>query len=481
MSGELNFEAMPFEAYETVAPEADFEFDQEFTGPEHCAIGNLAAAGEQTPEGIAYGERGERLSFGEVVALAGDYFGDLRDMFVLARTPNGRAQIAWARWDALLLPEKQKPRVPKEKEVKAAVLQKKYLLASRNLSHFSAGGTAWETYLYWHRQAIILAFLASKKAWQGALLYEAFADHFLTDMFSAGHVRMPRAAIRAWYQQQMPGSIDRFIRYMAKFIYDQFDVPFPVNLAPDKIKKEMEKSIRKLGGEAVNTFSLGDIVSLALHDFDGHGLRVVSDVNPVGRRVRGGYRWCAVGDSHLGHLTPVLPKTIQSAYRTCAASDHSKAADTTKSMAVAAVKLKRFRDAGRKSPILRSVDPWVPPKIVKQILGDPAIFAAKAFVPREDRAPGANIPLPGTGGGASPLEWRWGQLGNAAYQMIDVTVKQTIANELGNRLRDLPDSISAALGLVKFEGLRAAFGSFVNHLRAKGIQALEMAVRQKAR
>jgi hypothetical protein len=33
-----------------------------------------------------------------------------------------------------------------------------------------------------------------------AYLYEAFGDHFLTDSFSAGHIRTPRSDIVAWYE-----------------------------------------------------------------------------------------------------------------------------------------------------------------------------------------------------------------------------------------------------------------------------------------
>jgi hypothetical protein len=106
-------------------------------------------------------------------------------------------------------------------------------------------------------------------------------------------------------------------------------------------------------------------------------------------------------------------------------------------------------------------------------------FAAKAFIPVEDRTPGANIPLPGAGGGPSPLEWRWGQLGEVAHRAIDVAVKQRMADELFKRLRDVPEPTEAA-GL-RIWGARHAFRLFIEHLRAEGIRALELAVEQKSR
>ena len=35
--------------------------------------------------------------------------------------------------------------------------------------------------------------------WRRALSKEAFADHFLTDLFSSGHVRTPRSEMQQWY------------------------------------------------------------------------------------------------------------------------------------------------------------------------------------------------------------------------------------------------------------------------------------------
>ena len=441
---------------------------QHFIGSEHRDIGDLASRREQTT--IVYGNPGKPLSFGEVVALAGDYFETYYDMQSLARTRSGRDKIAWARWDALNLKGHELEPKLREDE-KKEVITKYYRLAALNTSHFSAGGEAWSTYVLWHSRALVDAFDAGQQAnnqiWRRALTKEAFGDHFLTDMFSAGHVRTPRAAIREWHERNMPDSTDRFLRYLAKFMFDRLDES--EQLPPLAwwfswiTKGTIKQRVVKLGGEAVRTFSLGDIVSLALHDLDNRGLQVVSEVDPDGKKIPGGYRWTAVGDSHLGS---------------------SAAGATTKRMATAAVitslrDLERVRGigrklAGRRLSLSQRTD------AIKQALGTP-LFGATPFVPKEDRTAGKNVPLPGTTSGASPLEWRWGRLGNKTYQEVDVTIKRRIADELFKRLRDVPDPVVATALKIRVRGTRHAFRLFIDHLRAEGIRALEKAVGKKAR
>jgi hypothetical protein len=435
---------------------------EDFIGTEHRDIGDLAVG--QQPTTIAYGETGQRLSFGEVIALAGDYFGTYEEMRDLARTREGRSKIAWARWKALDLPKNAEPNVANK--IKDSVRERYYVLASNNVSHFSAGGTAWNTYVSWHSKAIADAFRAgeegSEAQWRQALTKEAFGNHFLTDSFSAGHVRTPRAELRAWYGQNFPGSTERFIRYMAKFMYDNLNkrqrIPPLAWWLSWMTKSAIGQRIKKLGGEAVRSFSLGDIVSLALHDLDNRGLKVVSAVNPYGNKIQGGYRWVAVGDSHL--------RTMKGA--------------ATKLMVVNAVKsslkeLERVRDAGRAAKG-RKLSGSQRSDTVKKAIGGP--FAAGAFVPKEDRTAGANIPLPGTGG-TSPLEWHWGRLGSVAYHEVNITVKKSIADELFSRMRDIPDIVKQSG--VQVHGIHEAFRAFIEHLRAKGIGVLEAAVEKKAR
>lgn len=61
-----------------------------FGSAEHNAIGADASAGAGTD--IELGD-GERLTYGEMVALAGDFFASLGQMRALATTPQGQAEL----------------------------------------------------------------------------------------------------------------------------------------------------------------------------------------------------------------------------------------------------------------------------------------------------------------------------------------------------------------------------------------------------
>lgn len=52
-----------------------------------------------------------------------------------------------------------------------------------------------------------------------ALYTNAFADHFLTDAFAAGHIRVPRAEIRNWAEARGLG--DKIAGALSKLLHDQ--------------------------------------------------------------------------------------------------------------------------------------------------------------------------------------------------------------------------------------------------------------------
>ena len=193
--------------------------------------------------------------------------------------------------------------------MKAQVKDRYYALAAANISHFSAGGTARNSYEVGHQQALASAFIAGASGdaarWSEAMMQEAFCNHYLSDMFSAGHVRTPRAAIKTWYSEHFPNSVPQFITYMAHWMTSYLDRigDIPWYCPNPRIEAGIRAQIRELGGSAVDSFSLGDIVSLALHDKDNEGLNVVSDADPVGN-LPGGFKWRAVGDAHLRDASP---------------------------------------------------------------------------------------------------------------------------------------------------------------------------------
>jgi hypothetical protein len=443
---------------------------EQFSGPEHRGLGTSAGGGRATV--VSYAP-GRTLTFGEVVMLAGDYFESYDEMAQLSRTAAGRQQLAWARWDAADGGPGE-PAVPAA--AKKAAKDRYFALAGRNVSHFSAGGTGWSTYTTWHSRALASAFSAgqsgSDQTWRIATTKEAFAQHFLTDIFSAGHIRMPRIELRDWYAKNMPDSLAKIVNYMARFMFDRLDkggqLPTLAWWALWLTKSPLEDRVMRLGGEAVRTFSIGDIVGLALHDFDNKGLRVVSSVDHHGKPVAGGLRWTAVGDARLQIVGSPAQGTLGAGAR-------------TKAMAIAAAKaslaeLDRVRDAGRRNP--RVSGGAAQADLVKKAVGAP-VFAAKAFVPREDRGNPANATLPPVASGRAALEWRWGQLGPAAYREVDVTIRQRIASELFGLRKLIDDPVDSPVG--KIHGTRRAFLQFAEHLRNDGITVLETAVGKKAR
>ena len=82
------------------------------------------------------------------------------------------------------------------------------------------------------------------------------------------------------------------------------------------IASRVESTIIAKAGAVLATVSLGDIGGGAYHDEDNQGLDVMSDCDPAGNVVSGGYKWHAIGDEKLG----------------------SPEGATTKQMAVAAMK-----------------------------------------------------------------------------------------------------------------------------------------------
>ena len=460
------------EQSETSTFEARDVSPEQFTGIEHKTIGDAASGGAKSI--LLYGDPPQQLTFGDVVALSGDYFDDLSEMTYLSVTAAGRRQLAWARWDCLHVTGSTaftEPEPATDPKVKKVVQDRYYRLASMNFSHFSAGGgTAWQTYTKWHATAVAAAFQAGvskdSQQWLVALTREAFADHYLTDSFSAGHIRTPRGTIKSVYGVMFPSGSEPLVRYMSRFLYQTLDsqhkLPWLLRHLEGMTRGVIEGKIRTLGGEALGTFSLGDIVSKALHDYDNsHGLVVLSDVDATGTAHPGGYEWTAMGDAHLNTNT------------------HGQ---QTRAMCVAAVgvsirDLQRVRDAGlRAGPAPRNSGQ--DNDIVRQALGSP-VFEAKRYVPREKLGDPRNPALVATGSVPAPMAWVWGRLGPIAYQAVDATVKGDIADEMKKLSKDMDDTATKYLQTV--HGIRGAYDVFVRHLQTEGIRALEAAMGRPAR
>jgi hypothetical protein len=424
---------------------------QRFGSEEHRQLGEEASGGATVD--IDLGD-GTRLTYGEMVALAGDFFESIEEMRTLASTPAGQAELRWARWNAL----RSGPEPGVDQAVKDRVLDRYYRLAANNFSHFSAGGTARNAYEEYHRQALAEAFLAGASLddakWSQALGTEAFGNHFLTDMFSAGHVRTPRQPMKEWYQEHYPDSLNRFVNYAADrithYLDQQGDIPW--YWPNSSVSERLRGRIMDLGGSAIESFSLGDIVGLAHHDMDNVGLGVVSELDPDGNEVPGGFQWTAKGDSHLAE-SPI-----------------------TRQMTVASVQaslndLDRARQAGEWASGGTCMTPdQLQPELDQFVLTlEP--FEAERYIPEEDLFAGNPV-----------VDWHWGQLDPVLRQAVDDTVKGEITNTLRGKQGAVPEELRFNRrggedpdGAVRLR-VRIAFVSFCDELGADGITAMEAAM-----
>jgi hypothetical protein len=177
----------------------------------------------------------EQYSYGELVALSGDFYGSPDELFYKKPT--------WLSWlwedndphDLLRYFRKEIEAI--QRQVKGADVSypdyniqfwwnaKNFTeLAKNNESHF--GWHNMMTYCTYHTWALDLAARAgattgkeSESLWRKCLYYNAFSDHFLTDGFAAGHIRVPRKQIRDWAEETGLG--DTTGGFLSKLLHDQ--------------------------------------------------------------------------------------------------------------------------------------------------------------------------------------------------------------------------------------------------------------------
>ncbi|ODQ54522.1 hypothetical protein SAICODRAFT_70228 [Saitoella complicata NRRL Y-17804] len=170
---------------------------------------------------------GTKLSYGEIIALAGDFYGDPSEAIVESPNPHSWRKQFTSNVESLLQDtdkylskitsalrsQQQTIRDGTKRGVDPATTATlndakwttQYTLATRgmylrlawsNYDHF--GQEAVHAYETGHSLALTIAASAGRASppnieqLRQAYAYEAFAAHFLTDLFSAGHLRTPR-------------------------------------------------------------------------------------------------------------------------------------------------------------------------------------------------------------------------------------------------------------------------------------------------
>jgi len=207
-------------------------------------------------ESIARKDKREMLQYGELVALSGDFYESPKALFYETPSP-----LPWL-WEANDLSDLRKvfvrelewieKRLATEKggspypdeNLKLAWNAKSYVeLALRNVDHFG-----WHNlcaYARHHEAALELAVASGgreNETFRCALYTNAFADHFLTDGFAAGHIRVPRAEICTWAEKE--GLNDKIAGALSKLLHDQDGHVHSVHGEPSEEHRDAADGLR---------------------------------------------------------------------------------------------------------------------------------------------------------------------------------------------------------------------------------------------
>ncbi|MEV6521603.1 OmpA family protein [Longispora sp. NPDC051575] len=290
---------------------------QRFVGPEHAELGDATGATLNLGNGVV-------LTWGQMVGIAGDEYGTVEEVIADSRTPEGRARLRAALEHdrvpgtlAATLPAKT-TMLPSNKTAEQEQDARYNALVVANVAHFAAGGTAIATWTGHHQDALAKAMNAGlvedDAARQIALATEAFGQHFLTDAFSGGHVRTPRADILSWYTTVFGPKVvvhlvedlrQRLVSAFAAQIARQLPpavagaVPPVAELATKQATTVMEMIVGGGGivalGRQLGVYIAG-AVSGTVHDMEGErGVWVNSVAHPT--------PWVAYGDARM-HDSP---------------------------------------------------------------------------------------------------------------------------------------------------------------------------------
>ena len=296
---------------------------------EHRAVGDAATGGVMVNAGGESPEEALWLSFGDVVALSGDYFRP-RDspgagpedqdgpseaavggmLFHLARIPGQAGTLAGTRdeiagalkvmaVDETFVDPRFEPGgqfagfhfspQANRSDVERAIRDRYLSLAAVNDDHFVSPGrsdaatgsgfdSAPSAYRNLHRVALEDAWALGRHGGDlsRAMAREAAAQHYLTDAFAAGHLRTPVAAIRRFWKARYPGFWDRLQRRVAADTAKMLrELSWAIRAAPARLV--FDRTLAELTARTSRypELSVGDLVARCFHDWDNiHGLEV---------------------------------------------------------------------------------------------------------------------------------------------------------------------------------------------------------------
>ena len=253
------------------------------------------------------------LTYGDLIAFGGDHFKDFADITAESSTAAGRGRLQKLQ----NLTENEATLHPVYEEdatITKAYAERYKNLALENVAHFAGGGTALITWQQLHRQAVLDALDAGRhgdsRALAQAYAVNAFADHYLTDSFSAGHIRTPREQVTVFYRKLASEVFQHLIDFVADRLgtrifellqhdywrVQEFGTEADRQDAVARVRTQVLTGVTAAGGmtKVEEQFGLyvGGAVSKIMHDRDNdQGLKVVSKRHPEG--------WIAYGDGKL--------------------------------------------------------------------------------------------------------------------------------------------------------------------------------------
>lgn len=276
---------------------------QRFVSTEHKLLGDVPT-GARGVLPITLADRQVTLTQGDVVALSGDWFRPddhpVDGLFHLATQPGkggggvGTAdEIAYAiqhfRAEEHQAPDPRFVGVKPSDDVRDKVEARYRNLAAANAGHFVAPRgrgpdgqplpgpasevSAGSNYRSLHERAIrdAFGFGRSGAPITAAIAREAAAQHFLTDSFSAGHLRTPAAAIREFWLAKYPLFWFNLKNKIALDTASELNRQ-DTNLASilGTVQMMYESIIAKINEVTASypQISLGDLMAKVFHDYD---------------------------------------------------------------------------------------------------------------------------------------------------------------------------------------------------------------------
>jgi hypothetical protein len=304
---------------------------QRFGELEHKEIGDRAVPGVEFRVSPLV-----TLTYGDLVAM-GDYFNSPDEIVSLAATSGtGKGTIGEVYYAVFVSirgeDEKKLMGEMFDQTAKEAVNERFYKLAATNVSHFPnprSGDITMDprvkakrhdgerltgeaaTYRDGHDRAVRRAVELGRAEQPigGALAIDAFYSHFLTDSFSAGHLRTPRVTVINYWQKKVPDFYAQFIAWLGDTIGTwmshaggQLAQAAPRGTVRSKAREAVKEALKNMPA-----MKFGDVISGAVHDFDSERGVIVTV---------GGKKMRMVGDGKLLNPDKNNPQMVKDAGNT---------------------------------------------------------------------------------------------------------------------------------------------------------------------